>query len=247
MRCCCLLLALAALGLCQAPAQLSAQAQLSSVDQRIASAQKRIQSDPKSWQGYNDLAAAYCRKGRDNSDAATYRQAQAALDRSFQLSPANYDAEKLQVTVWLGEHRVADALKLATQLNNKVHDDIGVWGLLVDSNVALGNLKEAERDAQWILDLRAGSSLGFEKAAGLRVLFGDPEGAIEFYEEAKRRTSSNDADQRAWLATQIAKIELDRGNVKAAEDRVREALKLFPDSQLALVVESKVRMVQAKR
>jgi tetratricopeptide (TPR) repeat protein len=119
--------------------------------------------------------------------------------------------------------------------------------LLVDSNVALGNLKEAERDAQWILDLRAGSSLGFEKAAGLRVLFGDPEGAIEFYEEAKRRTSSNDADQQAWLATQIAKIELDRGNVKAAEDRVREAMQLFPDSQLALAVESKVRMVQAKR
>ncbi|MBV9613341.1 MAG: hypothetical protein JO091_12780, partial [Acidobacteriaceae bacterium] len=247
MRCCGLLLALAAPGFCQANAQISPPSSPSSVDQRIASAQKKIWGDPKSWQGYNDLAAAYCRKGRDNSDAATYRQAQAALDRSFQLSPANYDAEKLQVTVWLGEQRVADALKLASQLNNKVHDDIGVWGLLVDCNVALGNLKEAERDAQWILDLRSGSALGFEKAAGLRVLFADPEGAIEFYQEANRRTSANDADQHAWLLTQIAKIELARGNVKAAEDRVRAALKLFPDSQLALAVESKMRMVQAKR
>jgi tetratricopeptide (TPR) repeat protein len=241
MRCCCLLLALAALGFCQSPAQLS------SVDQRIASAQKKIDSDPKSWQGYNDLAAAYCRKGRDNSDPATYRQAQAALDRSFQLSPGNYDAQKLQVTIWLGEHRVGEALKLATELNNKVHDDIGVWGLLVDCNVALGNLKGAERDAQWILDLRAGSSLGFEKAAGLRVLFGDPEGAIEFYEEANRRTSPNDADQHAWLLTQIAKIQLGSGNVKAAEDSLRQALKFFPDSQLALAVQSDARMMQAKR
>lgn len=238
---CCLLLALAALGFCQAPAQLSP------VEQRIAAARKKIESDPKSWQGYNDLATAYCRKGRDNSDAATYAEAQAALDRSFQLSPGNYDAEKLQVTVWLGEHKVADALKLATQLNSKVHDDIGVWGLLVDCNVALGNLKEAERDAQWILDLRSGSSLGFEKAAGLRVLFGDPEGAIEFYDEANRRTSSNDADQHAWLLTQIATIQLSSGNVKEAENRLREALKLFPDSQLAAALQAKVRAVQATR
>ena len=247
MRCFPLLLALAALGFCQAPAQISPPAQLSPVDQRIALAQKKIQSDPKSWQGYNDLAAAYCRKGRDNSEAATYQQAQAALDRSFQLSPGNYDAEKLEVTVWLGEHRLTDALKLAAELNSKVHDDIGVWGLLVDCNVALGNLKEAERDAQWILDLRAGSSLGFEKAAGLRVLFGDPEGAIEFYEEANRRTSANDADQHAWLLTQIAAIQLSSGNVKEAERRVREALKLFPDSQLAQAVQNKTRTVQAQR
>ena len=49
---------------------------------------------------------------------------------------------------------------------------------------ALGNYTEAERDCQWILDLRRGSALGFEKAAGLRELFGDNEGAIEFYGEA---------------------------------------------------------------
>ena len=233
--------ALTALGAFQAPAQVNP------VEQRIAAAQKKDQATPKSWQAYNDLAFAFCRKGRDNGEIAAYDQAQAALDHSFALSPGNYDAEKLQVTILLGKREFARALKLATELNNKVHDDIAVWGLLVDSNVALNNYPEAERDAQWILDLRAGSSLGFVKAAGLRVLFGDPQGAIEFYDEANRRTSANDVDEHAWLLTQIASIQLASGNVKEAEARLREAVKLFPDSQLAAAVQAKAGMVQARR
>jgi tetratricopeptide (TPR) repeat protein len=230
-----------------AMAALQGWAQTSPVEQRIAAAQKKAQADPKSWQAYNDLASAFCRKGRDNSEAATYEQAQAALDHSFQLAPGNYDGQKLQITVWLGQQRFADALKLATALNNKGHDDIGVWALLVDSNSALGNYTEALRDAQWILDLRPGSSLGFVKAAGLRVHYGDPVGAIEFYQEANRRTSPNDVDEHAWLLTQIASLQLASGNLKQAEDRLTEALKLFPDSQLALALQAKVRTAEAKR
>lgn len=241
-----LLVALLALGRVGVLAQQDRTGPISPVQQRINAAQKKVAADPESWQAYNDLAAAFCRKGRDSSNVAAYDQAQAALDHSFQLSPGNYDAEKLQVTVLLGKHRFAEALKLATGLNSKAHDDIGVWGLLVDSNVALGNYPEAERDAQWILDLRAGSSLGFVKAAGLRVLFGDPEGAIEFYDEANRRTSANDADEHAWLLTQIASVQLASGNLKQAEDRLTQALKLFPDSQLAAAVLAKVRVAQAK-
>lgn len=237
---CCLLFALLLL-------QQDGTAPVSPVEQRIAAAQKTIQSQPKSWQAYNDLAAAFLRKGRDDSDRATYDQAQAALNHSFALSPGDYAARKLQVVVWLGEHRYSDALKLATELNNKSHDDIAVWGLLVDCNVALGNYEEAKRDAQWVLDLRPGSSLGFVKAAGLRVHFGDPEGAIEFYEEANRRISANDADEHAWLLTQIAGIQLASGNLKPAEDQLNKALKLFPDSKLALALQAKVRTAQATR
>ncbi len=180
--------------------------QPSYADQRIALARQVVAADPKAFQGYNDLATALCRKARDTSDLRLYREAEAAVNRSLQISPGNYDAMKLRVAVLLGERDFKTALKLAQELNKKVPDDIGNWASLVDANSALGNYSEAERDAQWILDLRRANSLGFEKAAGLREVFGDNQGAIEFYGEALTRTAQSDLDQRAWLTTQKARL-----------------------------------------
>jgi tetratricopeptide (TPR) repeat protein len=180
--------------------------EISPAEQRVEVAQKRVQTDPKSWQAYNDLAFAFWRQGRDTGDPAWFDQAEAALRKSFQLSPGNYDARKLRVAVLLGRGDFKEALRLAAELNHKTPDDIAGWGLLVDANLGLGNKAEAEKDAQWILDLRPGSTLGFVKAAAVRERIGDPEGAIEFLDEARRRTSPNDLDEQAWLLKQKARL-----------------------------------------
>jgi tetratricopeptide (TPR) repeat protein len=217
----------------------------SPADGRIAAARKQVAANGKAFQYYNELAAALCRKARDTSDISLYDEAQAALDRTLQLSPGNYDATKLHAAVLLGKHQFQQALKVAQQLNQKVPDDLGGWALLVDANVALGNYPEAERDAQWILDLRSGSALGFEKAAGLRELFGDNEGAIEFYGEAFRRTAQSDLDQRAWLLTQKARLALASGNANAAGEILSEAFRLFPDSQAAALAMADVQAAKS--
>jgi tetratricopeptide (TPR) repeat protein len=209
---------------------------LSPADQRIAAARQQVDANPKAFQTYNDFAFALCRKARDTADISLYDQAATAVNRSLDLSPGNYDALKLRATVLLGKHEFSQALKLAQELNHKVPDDIGGWALLVDANSALGNYAEAERDAQWVLNLRSGNALGFEKAAGLRELFGDNEGAVEFYEEALRRTAQSDLDQRAWLVTQKARLTLASGNPKSAAEMLSEVTRLFPDSQLATLV-----------
>ncbi|HEY7304819.1 MAG TPA: tetratricopeptide repeat protein [Bryobacteraceae bacterium] len=198
-------------------------------------------TQPPSAQSYKDLAAKLCRQARDNGDVTVYDRAWEALQHSLQLSPGNYDAQKLEVTVLIGRREFSQALKLASEVNAMAHDDIAGWGLLVDANIALGSYDAAERAAQWILDLRPGSSLGFEKAAILRGIFGDPEGASEYFDEAYRRTSPNDVDQRAWLLTQNARAQLAAGNRKRAEQLLDEALQLYPDSQSAAATLAKVR------
>ena len=224
---------------CAASAQ-----QVSPVDARIAAAHSEIKKDPTSPASFNNLAFALIRKGRDFQDESLYVEAGKALDQSLHLSPGNVEAAKLRAAVLLGQNQSAEALKLATQLNRKTPDDLTGWALLVDANVQLGNYDEAERDAQWILDLRPGSSLGFEKAAMLRELFGDWEGSIEFLDEANRRTSPNDADQKSWLLTQKAHLILLTGNADAATAILIEAIRLFPDSQLAAAGLAQVRMAQ---
>jgi tetratricopeptide (TPR) repeat protein len=214
---------------------------VSPADQRISVARQQVDANPKAFQTYNGLADALCRKARDTADISLYEQAAAAVNRSLELSAGNYDALKLRVGVLLGKHEFPQAQKLAQELNHKVPDDIGGWALLVDANVAVGNYAEAERDAQWILNLRSGSALGFEKAAGLRELFGDNEGAVEFYSEALSRTAQSDLDQRAWLLTEKARLTLASGNAKAAAEILAEAFRLFPDSQLANLVMADVQ------
>jgi len=228
-----------ALSCCAAETQ-----QVSPVDARIAAARSEIRKNAASADAFNNLAFALIRKGRDTGDEAVYLEAGKALDQSLHLSPANFEARKLRAAVLLGLHQSTEALKLAAELNHKVPDDIAGWALLVDANVQLGNYAEAERDAQWILDLRPGSALGFEEAASLRELFGDWEGAIEFVDEANRRTSANDADEKAWLLTQKAHLVLAGGNADAAALILMEAVRLFPDSQQAAAGLAQARLAQ---
>jgi tetratricopeptide (TPR) repeat protein len=216
----------------------------SPADSRIESARNEVKGNPKDANSFNQLAFALIRKGRDLQEESLYVEAQRAIDQALRLSPGNFDAEKLRVAALLGLNEPAEALALGTQLNHKVPDDIGGWALLVDANAAMGNYAEAERDAQWVLDLRPGSSLGFEKAAALRVLFGDAEGAIEFLDETNRRTSGNDADQKAWLLTQKAGLLLASGDAEGAAKVLAEAQRLFPGSQLAAAELAKVRAAQ---
>jgi hypothetical protein len=82
----------------------------------------------------------------------------------------------------------------------------------VDANMGLGDYEEAEKDAQWILDLRRGSTLGFVKAAALREAFGDAEGAIEFYNEALLRMPAGEKSARSELMTRNARLQMAAGN-----------------------------------
>jgi tetratricopeptide (TPR) repeat protein len=214
---------------------------LSPAEVRVAAAAKRVAADSKSWEAYNDLAFALCRAARDTGNLATYKQAEAALQTSVALSPGNYDAQKLSVTVLLGQHEFERARTLAVQLNHQVPDDISAWALLVDVYSALGEYSGAERSAQMILDLRRGSTLGFLKAAQLRDIFGDPEGAMEFFEEARKRSARNDADEQSWLLTQEAHEALLTGNPQHAEALLKQAKDLFSDSQCALAGLADVR------
>jgi tetratricopeptide (TPR) repeat protein len=156
------------------------------------------------------------------------------------LSPGNYEALKMRVVVLLARHDFAEALTRAGELNHRVPDDTAVWGYLADANMAIGEYAEAIKDAQWILDLRRGSTLGFVKAAASREMAGDGEGAIEFYDEALLRTPSGDPEERCWLLTQNARLQLASGNAALAGERIGKAIALNPESQLAAGILAKL-------
>ena len=125
-------------------------------------------------------------------------------------------------------------------------DDVLVYGFLVDGYTELGRYAEAEKAAQWMLDLRPGNVPGLTRAAYLRELFGDHEGAVELMDTAYRRTAHAEVEDRAWILTQIAHLSLLTCRTGPAEALLTEALKLFPDYHYALAQMAELRAAQGR-
>ena len=218
----------------------------SPAEQAVVLARKAIENNPGQAQPYNDLAMALVRRVRDTADTAYYVEAEKALDQSFAIEPDNFAGLKTKAWILLGKHEFAEALKLATKLNRKFADDVTVYGLMTDAHVELGNYKEAEESAQWMLDLGRASVPGLTRAAYLRELFGDIGGAIELMESASRKINPVQLEDRAWILTQLGHLHLLNGKVETAEQILKQALELFPKYHYALGNLAKVRTAQQK-
>jgi tetratricopeptide (TPR) repeat protein len=221
------------------------QSVLSPAEQKIAALQKAIAMNPGRHDLYADLAFAYARRARETADPACYGKAEEAVNKSSSLMPDNFEAKKVQVWILLGKHEFARAREEAQHLNKKA-PDIMVYGLLTDANVELGNYKEAEEAVQWMLDMRPGNVAGLTRAAYLRELFGDIEGALEMLNSAYHRVPPTEVEDRSWILTNIGHLHLMSGKPEDAEKILNQALTLFPDYHYGLAQMAKVRMSQRR-
>lgn len=165
------------------------------------------------------------------------------------IAPAsanNFDTEKARISTLLAEHDFPAALEGAKALNKKVPDDIMVYGLLTDANIELGNYHDAEVSAQWMLNLRPGNLPALLRAARLRELFGDPEGAYELMELAYQSTAPTDTEQRPAILTQMGHLRLASGNPAAADKLLQQTLTDFPGYVPALAQLAQLRIAQKR-
>ena len=229
-----------------AQTKMTATGKLSPAEQSMAAANALIDKNPKNYEAYNALALALARRARETSDPSFYAQGEAALQKSFAISPANFDGKRIQVWLLLGKHEFAAALEEAKKLNKRMPDDVMVYGFLTDANVELGNYADAEDAANWMLKLRAGNQAGVTRAAYLRELYGDIDGALELMNMAYQSNPPSQVEDGAWLLTQIAHLHLATGNIDPAEKELQQALAMFPGYHYALSNLAKVRIQQRR-
>src|SRR6266849_3716182 len=232
-------------GFAQTPG-VSAEPKLSPAERSITQARKLLEKKPNDFAAYNALALALSRRARETSDVTFYAQGEDALQKSFAISPDNFDGQRIRVWLLLGRHEFAAALEAATKLNHQMPDDVMLYGFLTDANVELGNYKDAETAAQWMLDLRAGNMPGVTRAAYLRELFGDIDGSLELMNMAYQSTPPSEVEDGAWIVTQMAQLKLATGRLNEAEKLSQQALVMFPGYHYALGNLAKVR-IQQKR
>jgi len=221
-------------------------ASLTPAERGIEQARQSIVKSPDEAGAHVALAMALARRARETSEHSFYEQADAALDKALALEPGNFEALRTRAWVLLGQHRFAQARELAQTLNTRVPDDVMVYGLLTDANAELGDYGSAERACQWMLDLRPGNVPALTRAAYLREMFGDTDGAFELMGSALDGTSPDEAEDRAWILTQMAHLRMLAGGVSDAESLLSHALASFPGYHYALAQLAKVRGAQGR-
>ena len=212
----------------------------------IQRAKEQIAKKPNHAPYYNALAMAYARRARESSDVAFYNKAEETLEQSFAIAPDNFEGMKTRAWLLLGKHEFAKALEVATALNKKVPDDVTVYGYLADANTELGNYPAAVKAIQWMLNIKPGNVPGLTRAAYQRELHGDIPGALELMQLAYDSTPFQEAEDRAWLLTQMAHLNYVAGDLAQSERFAAGALGLFPDYHYALGTLAQVRTAQKR-
>ena len=212
----------------------------------LAAAERRIAADPGQAAPYLDAAAALVRRARETGDDAHYGRAAEMLGRAYAIDPESYAAKRIEATVLLGRGEFAQARDLATELNERARDDLLVYAVLTDANVALGNYAEAEAAAQMMLDLRPNVPLSLVRGAAIREVIGDPSGAAEFLADALARTPANEIEERAWLLTEVGRLAMEQGQLDVAEATLEAAMEVFPDYHHALALKADVRLARGE-
>jgi tetratricopeptide (TPR) repeat protein len=202
--------------------------ELTPAQQRIAAAERQIKLAPKSPQLYNDLALAWIRRARETANTAYYRNAEQAVSTGFLLAPHDFQLKKTRVALLLGKHEFAKAKEEATRLNLRTPDDVTVYGYLAETDIALGDYPEAEKSAQWMLNLLPYNVPGLLAGAELRDLYGDPDGALELLNRAYAETSPTETEELAWIANRIAVIQIESGKLEEASQVLERTDEAFP-------------------
>jgi len=195
---------------------------------RIAAAKQQIKADPKKVQAYNELALALLARARESADPSYLKDADAALSQGLSLDADDFQLQRTQVALMLGRHQYQQAKERATALNHRTPDDVMTYGYLAEADIALGNYPEAETNAQWMLNMRPNNIPGLLIGAKLRMLYGDPQGAIDFLNLAYSETSPTEVEDLAWIANQIASIQIESGQNDAAAQTLEQAEQIFP-------------------
>jgi tetratricopeptide (TPR) repeat protein len=195
--------------------------------QNIAAARLQLKADSKKVQAWNELALAYLRRVRETDDRSYLKQADDALAEGLKIDSTDFQLLRTQVAVLLGRRDWVQARDRATLLHRRTPDDVMTYGYIAEADIALGDYEDALTNAQWMLNLRPHNIPGLLMGARLRAIYGNPHGAIEFLDLAYAETSPAEVEELAWIANQIASIQLDLGLTMDAEKTLEGAAQLF--------------------
>lgn len=194
-------------------------------DRKITLLEANLAGKPASLPLRNRLAWAYIQKGRESGDTAYFTRAERLLEKSLSQETDNGEALGLRAWVALFKHEFKEAAAWAEKARAIQPKVPFHYGVLSDAFLERGDYPKAIDAAQKMIDLNPDQG-AFSRAAHLRSLHGDPEGAIALWQEAIR-AGAPAAENTAWCQVELGEEYFNIGKLKEAEAAYQEGLKIY--------------------
>lgn len=220
---------------------LAPAAQVTDRDRAIGRAQDDARGT-RSLPALERLGYLYVARARAANDPGDYTLAEAAAQCLESRNPADSAALLLRGHVLHQLHRFSEAEQIARTLVAR-RTVVLDYGLLGDALMEQGRLDEAAAAYQKMIDLKP-CYQSYTRAAHLRWLKGDLDGALVAIRLAIDTASPRDPESSAWAWTRLAAYELQRGTLAAAADAAAAALEKQPDYAAALLTTGRIRLAQ---
>ncbi len=207
-------------------------------DRDTARAQQEARGTSRASQALERLGYLYVARARVSNDPGDYKLAEMAAGCLDSRYPGEAPALLLRGHVLHQLHRFSEAEQIARALvarRNFVLD----YGLLGDVLMEQGRLAEATDAYQRMIDLKPFYQ-SYTRAAHLRWLKGDLDGAIELMRMAIGSASPRDPESSAWAWTRLAAYQLQADRLREAAKAADTALQLQPDYASALLMRGRI-------
>jgi tetratricopeptide (TPR) repeat protein len=213
-------------------------------DADIARLQRDVREQRAAGHAAEQLGYRYVAKARLSNDAGFYTLAEQTASCLESMAPDDPAALLLRGHVLHQMHRFAEAEVIARRLVTK-REFVLDYGLLGDVLMEQGRLTEAATAYQKMIDLKPFYQ-SYTRAAHLRWLKGDLDGAIELMQAAVRAVSPRDRESVAWAYSRLAILELQHGRLDEAARMTDASLQFVPEYAAALLAKGRIQLAQHK-
>ncbi|MBC8096528.1 MAG: tetratricopeptide repeat protein, partial [Akkermansiaceae bacterium] len=216
----------------------------SALDKQIALAQQQVRGGGNTGAALEKLGWLFVSKARVSFDPGFHKLAEQCALSLEELQPGAPEALLLRGHVLQNLHRFQEAEPLARQLvaqRGRAFDH----GLLGDVLMEQGRLNEAIAAYQQMADLKPDLH-AYTRAAHVRWLKGDLEGAVEMIQLALSAASPRDAESAAWVYTRMAIYQLQAGQIEESLQHSAAALEFQKDYPPALLVRGRCLLAGGK-
>ena len=217
------------------------------VDPEIAFWSARVERDKDDHISATKLGYAYLKQARKTGDFRLYAQAERALTEALRRSPGHETAVLGLATARAARHRFREAIELARPVAMSQPKDADAFAIIGDAYLGLGDLAGAE-SAYKEVAARAPGFAADTRRANLLQARGKSREAIALLQNALKDAIAKDLppESRSWCHVMIGATLFDLGDWAAAEPEYQAALKLTPDSYVAIEHLAELRSYQRR-